>query len=513
MVFDPELLQKRAELIERGFDPYPYSFERTHTVLEVRERQEDLMGKDVRVAGRLVAYRSKGKMVFADLGGFEGKPLQIVFRRDAFDEATWDVIRRQLDLGDWLGVAGKLFVTKVGELSIDCAELRILAKAVVRVPIPKTKDDRAFFRLSDPEIQYRERYLHWITDPAARQAMVTRARAISAIRRFLDARGFLEVTTPTLELTYGGAEARPFTTRVHALSGQEVYLRISPELTLKRFIVGGFEKVYTICQNFRNEGIDRSHNPEFTMLEWYEAFTDYEYQMRQFEELVASTVREVKAARKGKAGEGGESEDCRVVYQGTEIDFAPPWRRITVLGALRDLGIDAGSMDEKDLLRELERRGIEPPRPYTWGHAVAALFSELVEKEIVQPTFVCDYPLDVSPLTKKKRGDPRLVERFEPIAAGMEIGNAYSELTDPVEQKERLERQRALGTDKEGLAHHPIDEDFIKAIGCGMPPTGGVGLGIDRLVMLLTDSHSTRDVIAFPLLKPQSPGGPAPSGG
>lgn len=514
MVFDPELLKKRADLIARGIDPYPYSFDRTHAILEVREREEELLGKDVRVAGRLVAYRSKGKMVFADLAGFEGKPLQIVFRRDAFDEATWDAIRRGIDLGDWLGVGGKLFVTKVGELSVDCAELAILAKAVVRVPIPKTKDDRTFFQLSDPEIQARERYLHWIADPAARQVMVVRARAIAAIRRFLDSRGFLEVTTPTLELTYGGAEARPFTTKVHALSGQEVYLRISPELPLKRFIVGGFEKVYTICQNFRNEGIDRSHNPEFTMLEWYEAFTDYEYQMRQFEELVASAVREVNAARRGRDRAGsGDPGDCRVAYQGVELDFTPPWRRVTVAGALRDLGIDVLSMDEGALLEEIARRGLEPPRPSSWGHATALLFSELVEKRIVQPTFVCDYPVEISPLTKRKRGDERLVERFEPVVAGMEIGNAYSELTDPVEQRERLERQRALGTDKEGLAHHPIDEDFLKAVGCGMPPTGGVGLGIDRLVMLLADAHSIRDVIAFPLLRPAGSGAPPAAGG
>ena len=489
--FDEELLEKRKELLAGSIDPYPYSFRRSHTLAEIRERREELLGQTLAVAGRLVAYRGKGKMVFADVADFSGR-LQVMFRREAFDEARWNAVRRLLDLGDWVGVRGLLFVTQMGELTVEAKEIDVLAKAVVRVPIPKSKDDRTFFQLADAETKYRERYLHWITDPVARQVMVTRARTISAIRRFLDERDFIEVTTPTIEMSYGGAEARPFTTAIHALSNQEAYLRISPELPLKRFIVGGFEKVYTVCQNFRNEGIDRSHNPEFTMLEWYEAFTDYEHQMVQFEELVARTAREVTGGTK-------------VVYQGAEIDFTPPWKRITVLGSLAEAGVNAADMDVDALRRELASRNIPAPKPCTWGHAAALLFSELVEKKIVQPTFVCDHPVDISPLTKAKRGDParRLVERFEPVVAGMEIGNAYSELTDPVEQKERFERQRSMGADTEGVEHHPIDEDFIRAVGCGMPPTGGVGLGIDRLVMLLTDSHSIRDVIAFPLMKPR----------
>jgi len=490
MTFDPELLEKRTELMAQGIDPYPYSFERTHGIAEVREKHQELLGKDVCIAGRLVAYRGKGKMVFADLAGFQGRPIQIMFRRESFDEKLWEVIRRKLDIGDLLGVRGPVFFTQMGELTVESKEMVVLSKTVVRVPIPKSKDEKTWFQLSDPEIQYRERYLHWITSPQAREVMVKRARIVSAIRRFLEGRGFLEVTTPTIEMNYGGAEARPFTTRIQALSGQEAYLRISPELPLKRFIAGGFEKVFTICQNFRNEGIDRSHNPEFTMLEWYEAFTDYEYQMVQFEALVSTVVKEI-------AG------DYRVTYQGTEIDFTPPWKRISVLGALKDAGIDAGSMTEGDLLADLKRRGIEPPKPFTWGHAAALLFAEIIEKDIVQPTFVCDHPVEISPLTKKKRGDDRLVERFEPVVVGMEIGNAYSELTDPVEQKIRFEKQRSLGVDAEGVTHHPIDEDFVKALGCGMPPTGGVGLGVDRLVMILTDCHSIRDVIAFPLMKPR----------
>jgi lysyl-tRNA synthetase class 2 len=263
--------------------------------------------------GGLVAYRGAGKLVFSDLEDAAGR-LQVMFRKNHYDDAAWDTILRLLDLGDWVGVKGPLFVTKMGELTVEAKEMQLLAKTVVRVPIPKSKDDRTFFQLADPETKYRERYLHWITDPRARDVFVVRSRVISGIRKFLEARGFIEVTTPTIELSYGGAEARPFTTSIHALSNQPAYLRISPELPLKRFIAGGFDKVFTICQNFRNEGIDRSHNPEFTMLEWYEAFTDYHSQMEQFESLVAQVTKEVTGS-------------MEVTYQGTRIDFTPPWKR------------------------------------------------------------------------------------------------------------------------------------------------------------------------------------------
>lgn len=488
--FEPDLLKKREELRSRGIDPYPYSFARSHTLSEVRERQAELLDKEVSVAGRIYAFRGAGKLIFLDLQDGAGR-IQVMFRKNEFDDERWDAVKRLLDLGDIIGVRGTVFVTKMGELTVLPKEYQILSKAVVRVPIQKTKEDRTWFQLSDPEIRYRERYLHWITDPSARAAMVLRARTVGAIRRFLEGRGFLEVTTPTIEMLYGGAEARPFTTSIHALSNQAAYLRISPELPLKRFIAGGFEKVFTICQNFRNEGIDHSHNPEFTMLEWYEAYTDYAYQMEQFEALVASVVKEIAGGTK-------------VSYQGKELDFTPPWKRVTVLEGLKGAGIDAGSLDEAGLRGELKARGLEPPKPFTWGHAVAELFKELVEPGLLQPVFVCDFPVEISPLTKLKRGDPRLVERFEPMAAGMEIGNAYSELTDPVEQAERFSRQKAMGADREGIAHHPIDLDFLKAVGCGMPPTGGVGLGIDRLVMILADVPSIRDIIAFPLMRPKA---------
>ena len=487
MPFDPDLLKKREELLAEGLELYPYSYDRTHSLLEIRENEEQLMDKDVRVAGRLLAYRGKGKMIFIDLGDLDGR-IQVMLRKNEFDEKTWALIRHGLDLGDWLGISGTVFVTRMGELSIHAGSLEMLAKTVVRVPIPKSKDDQDWNKLADPETLYRERYLHWTTDPSARQKMVQRAQIISAMRSFLDESGFLEVTTPTIEMNYGGAEARPFETAIHALSDHPAFLRISPELPLKRFIVGGFPKVYTICQNFRNEGIDRSHNPEFTMLEWYEAFTDYNSQMERFEQLVSSVCEKACGS-------------TQVVYDGKEIDFTPPWKRITILDSLKEVGIDAGAMDEDALLEEYKNREIEPPRPFTWGHAVAGLFEALIEHTIEQPTFVCDHPVAISPLTKKKRGDDRLVERFEPIVMGMEIGNAYSELTDPVEQQERFIAQKSMGADKDGVENHPMDTDFLKAMGCGMPPTGGVGLGVDRVVMLLTDSHSIREVIAFPLMR------------
>ncbi|MGH9363633.1 MAG: amino acid--tRNA ligase-related protein, partial [Thermoanaerobaculia bacterium] len=265
-LFDPELLKKREELRARGIDPYPYAFERSHTLERVRAEQAGLNDRELRVAGRIQAYRGKGKLIFIDIADERGR-IQVMFRKDEFDDGAWEVVRRSLDLGDLIGVRGTVFVTKMGELSILPREYALLAKAVVRVPIQKSKEDKSWFQLADPELLYRERYLQWITDPASRGVLVTRAHAVSSIRRFLEGRGFLEVTTPTIEMVYGGAEARPFTTAIHALSNQTAYLRISPELPLKRFIVGGFEKVFTICQNFRNEGIDHSHNPEFTMLE------------------------------------------------------------------------------------------------------------------------------------------------------------------------------------------------------------------------------------------------------
>jgi len=489
--FNNDLLEKRASLIQSGIHPYPYSFERTCAIQEIRGQEARYMDQTVSIPGRIVAMRIQGKVSFVDIEDFEGR-MQVYFKKDRIDEKDWQIVK-QLDLGDIIGVRGAIFRTRTGELTIAATEVGLLAKVTVPVPISKKTDDKAFYQLSDPEIKYRERYLHWITNPDDRQKIVVRAKIISEIRRFMEEREFIEVTTPTLELLYGGAEATPFETRVKALGNQRFFLRISPELSLKRFIVGGFPRVFTICQNFRNEGIDRSHNPEFTMMEWYEAYTDYEFQMKRFEDLVSTVALKILGAAK-------------ITYQGTKIDLTPPWRRLTMLDAIREFaGIDMETVDQEAIQKFMEKREIEIPHPFSRGLAVDAVFKATCEEKLIQPTFVIDHPLETSPLTKAKRGAPELIERFEPFIVGMEMGNAYSELTDPVEQYDRLSRQKESLSSKEDptLSVNPIDMDFVKALGCGMPPTGGVGLGVDRLVMLLTDSHSIRDIIAFPLMKPR----------
>ncbi|BBM84207.1 lysine--tRNA ligase [Candidatus Uabimicrobium amorphum] len=491
--FNEELLEKRQALLDMGVTPYPYDFKTSHKLNEIREKQEELMEQNVSVAGRITALRRQGKKVFfIDLEDFDNR-IQLYMKQKNLGDENWQALL-QLNIGDWLGVTGKLFVTKMGELSVNGEEMSVLSKAVVPVPIAKSKGEESFYQLSDAEILYRQPYIRWITDKKARETMVTRSRIISAIRTFMEEREFLEVTTPTIETLYGGAAAKPFETNIHALSNQEAYLRISPELPLKKFIAGGFPKVFTICQNFRNEGIDRSHNPEFTMMEWYEALTDYNYQMDQFETLVSTVVQKVTG-------------DMKITYQDTEIDFSPPWDRFTMIEAIKKFGdIDVENMSEDELrakVKELDKDG-KMKKEFSWGHGVNFLFEELCEEKLIQPTFIMDHPIEISPLTKVKRGNEKLVERFEPFVVGMEIGNAYSELTDPVEQYARFKEQRKfdeLSMEQEGTVHHPIDMDFINAIAMGMPPTGGVGLGIDRLVILLTDQPSIRDVIAFPMMR------------
>lgn len=515
--FDGLRARKREELLTAGVDPYPYSYEGAQPIAGAIQFAQDLKedGKNletddhlVRIAGRVWSKRKMGKAAFWDVRDSTGK-IQVYMRRDVLGDDAWGLMA-SLDLADIIGVSGKLFYTQTGELSIEAATLTVLCKAVVNVPIGKETEDRTYYQLSDVETKYRERYLSWILDEVDRERMRQRGRVISVIRNWMENEGFLEVQTPTIENVYGGAEARPFKTEVWALNHQQAYLRISPELYLKRYIVAGFDKVFTICQNFRNEGIDYSHNPEFTMMEWYEAFTDYERQMERFENLTAHVCEEIHGSTKIK-------------YQDDVIDFTPPWRRLTVLEGLREIGgIDADKMPAEQLWKEMDKRGLERKGEIPWGIAVMELFEELCEESLVQPVFVMDQPVDISPLTKIKRGDPRLVERFEPHCAGMEIGNAYSELTDPIVQLERFldQKERAAAeakaatqneTDATGSKRskeqayedHPIDSDFVKAIGCGMPPTGGVGMGIDRMVMLMTNAATIREVIPFPMIKPK----------
>jgi lysyl-tRNA synthetase class 2 len=343
-----------------------------------------------------------------------------------------------------------------------------------------------FHGISDVEIKYRHRHLDLIADPDSRKIFETRSKIIREIRNFLDARGFLEVETPVLQPIYGGAAAHPFQTHHRALD-MKLFLKISPELYLKRLIVGGFEKVYEIGKNFRNEGIDRSHNPEFTMLEWYEAYTDYDYQLKQFEDLVSQLALKITGSMK-------------VMYQGKEVDFTPPWRRLTVYDGLREYAkVEPNAIDEEELFRMLKQKGSDLKKPSSKGEMLMELFERTVEEHLWQPTFVMDHPVEISPLTKAHRRQVGLVERFEPFAACMEIGNAYSELNDPEDQLTRLKEQEAKRlVDEEA---QPMDEDFIHAIEVGMPPTGGVGLGVERIVMILTNCHSIRDILFFPTMR------------
>lgn len=476
-----ERLSKLAEIRASGFEPYPYSFNKTDSSGDIIAKfsslkHEQKSGVEVNVAGRIMLLRRMGKATFADLADQSGR-IQLYFRFDDIGERQYGLLK-MLDIGDIIGVRGTVFKTKMGEVTVYAQGLSILAKGIRALP------DK-YHGLKDVEIRYRKRYLDLMTNPEVREVFVKRAKIIGEIRNFFDSRGFVEVQTPILQPLYGGANARPFITKHNELH-MPLYLRISPELYLKRLIVGGFEKVYDINKNFRNEGVDRSHNPEFMMMEWYEAYTDYNYQMRQFEELISSVAKKVLGTTK-------------ITYQGKAIDLSPPWGCLTMIDAIKEYaGLDVGDMPD-DELKVLARNYNLDLTEETRGYIIYGLFEELVESKLEGPIFIIDHPVEVSPLTKINRKDPRLVERFEVFIAGMELGNAYSELNDPIDQRRRFEdQQRHKDVDDEA---HPLDEDFLEAIEYGMPPTGGVGLGIDRLVMVLLDQPCIRDIILFPTMK------------
>ncbi len=498
--FDSIKLDKRKSLLAAGELLYPYSYDVLYQInniiLEVEELENT--GKPinflVQIAGRVWSKRKMGKSLFLDIKDDTNK-IQLYANKNKLSEQEWNSINL-LDLGDIIGIRGEVFRTRKGELSIRISAFEILSKTVVPIPIGKQTGEKTYNQLSDVETKYRERYLHWMLNSKDKEKISLRFKIISEIRNWMISNDFIEVTTPNIEFVYGGAEARPFKTKIWALNNQDAFLRISPELYLKRFIVAGFPKVFTICQNYRNEGIDYSHNPEFTMIEWYEAFTDYNFQMKRFENLISSVCEKVHGTTK-------------ITYQGIEIDFTTPWKRLTMIDALKlYINIDANNSDVEVLKLELEKREIEFQENITWGVAVAKLFEETCEENLIQPTFITDHPVEISPLTKIKRGNNRLVERFEPFVCKMEIGNAYSELTDPVVQLERFMQQKEMqafsDNKRKNYTDNPIDADFIKAIGCGMPPTGGVGIGIDRIVMLLTDTKTIRDIIPFPMVKPKN---------
>jgi lysyl-tRNA synthetase class 2 len=488
--FIRERLKKLEDLNREGIDPYPSTFPVTHLAGDLAGRYGSAddaalrAAEAVALAGRVLSLRGHGKASFAHIKDQTGR-IQIYVRQDTVGESAYALFRR-IDVGDFLGVRGRLFRTKTGELTIQVDTLTLLAKALRPLP------DK-WHGLSDVEVRYRQRYVDLIANPSVAEVFRRRARIIAEIRRFFDERGFLEVETPMMQPIPGGAAARPFVTHHNALD-LSLYLRIAPELHLKRCVVGGLERVYEINRNFRNEGLSTQHNPEFTMLEFYQAYADYRDLMALTEELLPRIVRTVC---------GGD----RVTYQGREISFAPPWPRLTLEEALVKMGrlTQDEVRSEEGLRKAADASGIAIRPGWGWAKLLVELFEARVEAQLVQPTFITDFPAELSPLAKARADDPRYVQRFELYVAGLEVANAYTELNDPREQRRRLEAQakaRAAGDEE---AHH-MDEDFVRALEYGLPPTAGEGIGIDRLVMLLTDSPSIRDVILFPLLRPEAPG-------
>ena len=491
-----ELMVRRreelAELTRRGINAYPYFFERTAFSADIiAEFREDQPQSTVAVAGRILSLRRMGKASFCHIEDSRGR-IQIYLKRDDLGE-RYEAFKL-MDIGDIIGVHGYVFRTKTGEVSVHAQQLELLTKSLRPMPIPKEKTDEqgnkiVYDPFSDKELRYRQRYVDLIVNPDVRRVFVKRARIISAIRAFLDGQGFLEVETPILQPQYGGAFARPFVTHHNALD-IDLYLRIADELYLKRLIVGGFDGVYEISKEFSNEGMDKSHKPEFPMLEVYVAYRDYIWMMEMVEEMIAGVARALNGS--AVVGIGGQ-----------KIDFTPPWRRISMFDAIKEqTGLSLRGMDVAELRGAATGLHVDVAPTDGGGKIIDEIFSEKVEHLLIQPTFITDYPVEMSPLAKRHRSEAGLVERFEAICNGHELCNAFSELNDPLDQRSRFEEQmqaRARGEEE----IQPLDEDFLRALEYGMPPTAGLGIGIDRLTMLLAGQESIRDVIFFPQMKPE----------
>ena len=480
-------LKKIEELRKQGIDPYPHTSEKKDSAGALQAEHKDLKPEQkvkdmVKVAGRLMSFRDLGKIAFGTLQDESGK-IQVVLQSPDTSETVQEFFKKYIDQGDFIDIEGAVFRTKRGELSILVKKAEVLSKSLQALP------DK-WHGLEDKEERYRKRYLDLIMSPEVKEVFNKREKILDAIREFLKSKGFHEVDTPYLQTVYGGASARPFTTHLNALD-INLYLAISPELYLKRLIVGGYEKVFTIARNFRNEGIDRWHNPEFTMMEIYQAYADYNDMMELTEDLY------IFAAKKANGS-------TKVMFRDTEIDFKKPWKRMTMAEAIRvNANIDVEKLSAEELFKIIREHRIEK-KGETWGWAVQSIFEHFCEAKLIQPTFIIDHPLETTPLCKVHRNDKlcRLIERFEPFCMGAELGNAYSELNDPVLQKKLLEeQQKMLGAGNEEA--NPYDEDFVNALEIGMPPTGGLGIGIDRMVMLLTGQDSIRDVLLFPFMKPE----------
>lgn len=482
-----ELMQIRRDklkyLQEHGKDPFKITVcDRNSTSEEIRNNFEALENKDVKIAGRIMSWRDMGKAAFMDIHDRTGR-MQVYLKIDDIGQEAFEMLSKW-DIGDIISVEGYVFKTRRGEISVHAKKLELLSKSLLPLP------DK-FHGLRDTDLRYRQRYVDLIVNPEVKNTFINRSKIIKAIRKYLDDLGFIEVETPVLNTIPGGAAARPFLTHHNTLD-IDLYLRIAPELYLKRLIVGGMEKVYEIGRLFRNEGMSIKHNPEFTTIELYEAYADYHSMMDHAENILNFAVNAV-------------CDNEVINYQGQEINLSKPFKRITMIEAVKNVtGIDFGEFigDNKKAQEVAKSLSLEVGPSDTWGNILNLVFEEKVEETLIQPTFICDYPVEVSPLTKRKNDTPLLVERFELFIVGRELANAYSELNDPIDQKERFEKQMEL-RDAGDEEANMIDTDFITALEYGMAPTGGLGMGIDRLVMLLTDSASIRDVIIFPTMKPQ----------
>jgi lysyl-tRNA synthetase class 2 len=474
---------KLQKIREAGVNPFPYRFEKTHTTQQALEQCDILAENETKIemAGRIMSIRRMGKALFFHLQDESGR-LQAYVKKNVVGDELWDLFGL-FDIGDIIGLTGSMFTTKTGEKTIRVQKFELLTKSLH--PLPEK-----FHGLTDKETRYRRRYADLIANPDVRETFRLRSKIIAAIRDFLNDLGFIEVETPILQPLYGGGAAVPFET-YHNKLDIKLYLRIADELYLKRLIIGGFEKVWEFCKDFRNEGMDRLHNPEFSMIELYQAYADYNDIMQLLENLLRHTVKTVRGT-------------TMIEYKGKKIDFGPPFKRIAMLEAIREKGgPDLSDFNFERGLKLAREAGIDTTKVINHGKVVEAFFENLVEPNIVSPTFVVDFPRDISPLAKVHRDNPNLSERFELFIAGIECGNAFSELNDPIDQEKRFIDQGKVADAGDEEAHQ-LDRDFITALKFGMPPTGGLGVGIDRLVMVLTDSHSIRDVIFFPQMRPES---------
>jgi lysyl-tRNA synthetase class 2 len=488
--------QSLEELRKLGINPYPAA------KYEVNTSSQEILSKfdpeknnlqDVCIAGRIMSRRIMGSASFIELQDDKGK-IQVYFKRDNIcegeDKTLYNtVFKKLLDIGDIIGVKGNVFITQVGEISINVKEFTILSKSVRPLPIVKEKDGKTYDAFSDPDQRYRQRHLDLIVNPDVKEAFIKRTKLTNSMREYLNGKGYLEVETPVLQPLYGGAAARPFKTHHNTLD-QTLYLRIANELYLKRLIVGGFDGVYEFAKDFRNEGMSRFHNPEFTQMELYVAYKDYNWMMETVEEMVEKIAMDIHGTTEVKVGEN-------------KINFQRPWKRYTMFEAIQEFtGIDISKMDEKELFETATKLKVPVDETMGKGKLIDEIFGEMCESKLIQPTFITDYPIEMSPLAKKHRSVDGLVERFEAICNGKEICNAYSELNDPIDQRERFEQQLVLGKrgDEEAMM---LDEDFLRAIEYGMPPTSGLGIGIDRLAMIMTNSPSIQDVLFFPQMRPE----------